>query len=85
MKIWKRLLLILCLAGALGAAYWKFAIPTHRIDIRSELVMLGDLDYDRRWTAADLAELDVMLAHPFEVPASIAWRNDMRNMQDCCS
>ncbi|MFA5205054.1 MAG: hypothetical protein WC708_11690 [Lentisphaeria bacterium] len=77
MKTWKRLLLIPCLIGVLGAAYWKFAIPTHRIDIRSELVMLGDLDHDRRWTAADLAELDVMLAHPFDVPAGIAWRADM--------
>jgi hypothetical protein len=39
MKSWKRLLLILCLAGVLGAAYWKFAIPTHRLDIRSEPAM----------------------------------------------
>ena len=51
MKTGARLLLVLCLLGALGYAYWKLAIPTHRVGISSELVMLGDLDGDSRWTA----------------------------------
>lgn len=72
-----RLLLILCLASALGYAYWKFAIPTHRIGIRSELIMLGDLDGDHRWTAADLEKLEAVLKNPFTVPDSITWRIDM--------
>ena len=46
MKTRKRLLFLLCLTGALGYAYWKFAIPTHRVGISAELVMLGDLDGD---------------------------------------
>ena len=77
MKTLKRLLLAFCLFGVLGYAYWKFAIPTHRIGIRSELVMLGDLDGDNRWTAADLAKLDDVLKDPFVASNSIVWRFDM--------
>ncbi len=77
MKTLKRLLLAICLFGVLGYVYWKFAIPTHRVGIRSELVMLGDLDGDNRWTAADLAKLDAVLKNPFAAPDSIVWRCDM--------
>ncbi|MDF1552923.1 MAG: hypothetical protein P1P84_07665, partial [Deferrisomatales bacterium] len=76
-KFWKRLLWALCLVGALGYAYWKFAIPTHRVDIRSELVMLGDLDGDNRWTSADLATLDAVVEKPFVAPDRIVWLIDM--------
>jgi len=74
---WPRLLLILGLAGAIGFAYWKFAIPTHRIGSRSELVMLGDLDGDNRWTAADLTALDLFLKDPFAAPEASALRVDL--------
>jgi len=77
MKNRKPVLLVLCLLVVLGYAYWKFAIPTHRIGISSELVMLGDLDGDNRWTTNDLSKLDVVLRNPFAVPSSIAWRIDM--------
>ena len=77
MKTAARLLLVLCLLGTLGYAYWKFAIPTHRVGISSELVMLGDLDGDNRWTAADLADLDVVLEDPFQASSHITWRIDM--------
>jgi hypothetical protein len=61
----------------LGYAYWKLAIPTHRVDVSSELVMLGDLDGDNQWTANDLTILNDALKSPFEAPSSIAWRIDM--------
>jgi hypothetical protein len=77
MKILNRLLLLLCIFGALGYAYWKFAIPTHRVGISSELVMLGDLDGDNRWTTADLASLDEVLQRPFTLLNGVAWRIDM--------
>lgn len=54
MKLSKRLVLIVCILGAIGYAYWKLVIPTHRVEVSSELVMLGDLDDDHRWTRADL-------------------------------
>ena len=64
-------------AGALGLAYWKLAIPTHRIEIRSELVMLGDLDGDRRWTARDLQAAEAAIADPFSLSDDRAWLLDM--------
>jgi hypothetical protein len=72
-----RLVLALCVVGAIGYSYWKFAIPIHRIEIRSELIMLGDLDGDRRWTASDLTALDLILKDPFAAPDGIARRIDM--------
>ena len=54
MKPWKKLSIAASILIVLGIAYWKLAIPTHRVEIRSELVMLGDLDTDRHWTSNDL-------------------------------
>lgn len=64
MKTGNRLLIVLLLIGTLGYCYWKLAIPTHRIGISSELVMLGDLDSDNRWTPADLATLEKNSTEP---------------------
>jgi hypothetical protein len=77
MKFWQRLLLSSCLLTILGVAYWKMAIPTHRANIRSELVMIGDLDGDNRWTANDLKQLDLVGQAPFEAPKSGVLRLDM--------
>jgi hypothetical protein len=77
MKTRYRLLFIVCLICAFGYAYWKFAIPTHRIGIRSELVMLGDLDGDNRWTSTDLEKLDAVLRNHPAAPNSNTWRIDM--------
>jgi hypothetical protein len=77
MKVWYRLLLVLCLFCGLGYAYWKFAIPTHRITVSSELVMLGGLNGDSRWTATDMATLDTTLKNLFAAPKSIILRIDM--------
>jgi hypothetical protein len=77
MKTWKLQLLILCVIFAIGYAYWMIAVPTHRIGIHSELIMLGDLNGDNRWTAADLETLDGVLKNPFAAPDSIVLRIDM--------
>lgn len=77
MKTGNRLLIVLLLIGTLGYCYWKLAIPTHRIGISSELVMLGDLDSDNRWTPADLATLEKIAQSPFEAPNSIIRNIDM--------
>jgi hypothetical protein len=71
------LVLIVCILGATGYAYWKLVIPTHRIEVRSELVMLGDLDDDHRWTKNDLKILDAFLHAPFSMTDSIASHIDM--------
>ena len=77
MKTWKRLLLAVCVLGVLAIAYWKLVIPTHRVETRSEIIMLGDLDGDHRWDAGDLALLDRFLNDPFAWPDDLALRLDM--------
>ena len=46
MKLITKTLTGLLLATALGYAYWKYAIPIHRVEVQSKLFMLGDLDGD---------------------------------------
>jgi len=77
MKLWTRLAIVAVALTALGYAYWKFAIPTHRVEVRSELVMLGDLDGDHMWTAADLTILQGFLSDPFAAPDDLACRLDL--------
>src|ERR1035437_5259719 len=77
MKNWKRLFLVVCVLVILGLAYWKFVIPTHRVETHSELIMLGDLDGDHRWTANDLKVLNSFLKDPFAFPDDVARQIDM--------
>lgn len=74
---WKLCLAIICLLGVTGGIYWKFAIPTHRTGIHSELIMLGDLDGDSRWSIADNKTLEVVLDHPHAASNDIVFRIDM--------
>lgn len=77
MKRMVRLALVACLLGGLVSAYWKLAIPTHRVTVRSELVMMGDLDGDNRWTAEDAKALASIVQDPFDAPDGVAWRLDV--------
>jgi hypothetical protein len=65
------------LVAAAGYAYWKLAIPEHRVAVESELVMLGDLDGDRRWSEGDLKALDAFLASPSRAPDAVARTLDL--------
>jgi hypothetical protein len=76
-KTWKRLAFAACALFTIGYAYWKLAIPVHRVVIHSELIMLGDLDGDRRWTDGDLRALDAFLSDPFAMPDTLASRIDL--------
>jgi hypothetical protein len=77
MKLWSKLLLAGIGVVAGGFAYWKYAFPTHRIVIRSELIMLGDLDGDHRWSSADITALDTYVAMPARISDATAWRLDL--------
>jgi len=77
MKTWKMLLIAAIAFCVVGIVYWKQAILTHRVEIRSELVMLGDLDADRLWTANDLKIFKDALLAPFVLSDDLAWRLDM--------
>jgi hypothetical protein len=72
-----QLLLVVACLSALGYGYWKLAIPVHRAEVRSELIMLGDLDDDHHWTVGDRKVLDAFLQHPFAALDTIAWRIDL--------
>lgn len=73
----KLIILLLCFLSALSFAYWKFAIPTHRIEVRSELVMLGDLDNDHRWSERDLTIQKRYRKDPSSISDEVALRLDM--------
>jgi hypothetical protein len=77
MRSMGRLILVIIILGALGYFYWKFFIPTHRVQVHSELIMLGDLDGDHKWTKGDLKILDDFLKDPFSKKDAIALRIDM--------
>jgi hypothetical protein len=77
MTRWKWLAASAALLVAAGVGYWKLAIPKHRVPIESELVMLGDLDGDRRWSEGDLRALDAFLEAPFRASDSLAWSLDL--------
>jgi hypothetical protein len=77
MKTWTKLVFALCILSLLGIAYQRLAIPTHRVNIHSELVMMGDLDSDNRWTIDDLSILDIVIKEPFEAQKSTVLRIDM--------
>jgi hypothetical protein len=77
MNFWKRTLVVIGVGAALGFAYWKLAIPVHRVQTGSELIMLGDLDGDHRWIAQDLAALDAFIESPRSATDSVAQRLDI--------
>jgi hypothetical protein len=74
---WKRLVAAATVVAGVGYAYWRFAFPIHRVPVRSELVMLGDLDGDHRWSAADLSLAEAFASDPFAYPDSFAARLDL--------
>jgi hypothetical protein len=77
MRIRRRTLAAVAILAGCGYAYWKFAIPVHRVELRSELIMLGDLDGDRRWTSGDLQRLESFLREPFTSPDELVRRIDI--------
>jgi len=60
---WKIALIVI---GAVLLYYgYRETFPSHRVDQHSELVMLGDLDGDHRWTQGDRGRLQALLANPY--------------------
>ena len=76
MKAWAKWSIGILLLSA-GVYGYRQLIPGYRLDIRSELVMLGDLNGDHRWSSEDVALLDAFLAGPFAFPDEFARRVDL--------
>jgi len=76
MKTWMKLAGGALLLAA-GLYFYRKLIPVYRVEAKSELVMLGDLDGDHRWTNRDGHLLDAFLADPFSYPERFARRMDL--------
>ncbi len=69
MKKTLRVIAIVVFLMAIGAvAIYRF-LPVQRVDVSSDLIMLGDLNGDRAWNGQDEAQLAVVLGQPFAVTA----------------
>ena len=86
----KRLLLgtlILALLILVGAAGLYFFLPVKRVDVISELIMVGDLNGDRTWDWKDESSLAAVLEQPFQYDRSFLQtvdvnRNDAVDEED---
>ncbi|MBC8328680.1 MAG: hypothetical protein H8E31_08035 [Planctomycetes bacterium] len=65
MRRWQKVAISLGVLAGAGAAFSYCHLPTSRVKISSELIMLGDLDGDREWGAGDLSAMERCLASPF--------------------
>ncbi|MCM2266308.1 MAG: hypothetical protein NDI60_00885 [Elusimicrobiales bacterium] len=72
----RALLYALALLGAALAAVY-YTLPVNRVNMRSRLVMLGDLDNNGKWDQADQALLDSVLADPWTRPAETVYKADV--------
>jgi len=72
---------LLVLAGVVIFSIYKRA-PANKVDVRSQLVMLGDFDNDRSWTERDAAILAQLVAAPYAVDTATRYKADIdRNGQ----
>jgi len=60
-----KVILILLVLIVTGVAVSIFYLPTNRVGITSELIMLGDLNDDNRWDNKDKKHLADILLNPF--------------------
>ena len=75
MRRWWKLALVL-IAAVIGFFAYREFMPAHRVNYRSELIMLGDLDGDHRWTPTDRGRLQSLLANPYAHSPLECWRAD---------
>lgn len=73
-----RIVMVLALALIL-AFLMRWLVPVYRIGARSELLMLGDFNNDKKWDKADLAQFKVILANPFRHSAKDCIKADLNS------
>ncbi len=62
---------------AVASAVVYFELPVHKVHIRSELVMLGDFNNDRKWDKQDEAILRELRRNPFSFSPLEAQKADL--------
>lgn len=73
-----RTVLFLAVALILVFAY-RWVLPLYRVGVRSQLVMLGDFNNDKRWNEQDLKLLQALLANPFQHSARDCLKADLNS------
>ena len=56
---------------------WRWVLPLYRVGVRSQLIMLGDFNDNKRWDQPDLELFQPILANPFQHPARDCLRADL--------
>ena len=77
LKLRHLLYLLLPAAGAAAAVY--YTLPVNRVNMRSGLVMLGDLNSDNKWDSKDGDLLAALLEDPFSAPPETAFKTDVNH------
>ena len=73
-----RTVLLLAVALILVFAY-RWVLPLYRVGVRSQLVMLGDFNSDRRWDQSDRELMQLLLANPFQYSAKDCLKADLNS------
>ena len=68
---------LLFILASVAAVY--YTLPVNRINMRSELMMLGDFNDDGKWDLTDDAALDAITADPFRMPAATVYKADVNH------
>ncbi len=75
-KFLKYVVAVVVLVAAV-VGYRAFFLPAERVELDSRLVMLGDLNGDRKWSKEDLPLLREYLSEPFSFQAEMAFLIDI--------
>jgi len=76
MKRWQKIVLT-AIGISIGAYGYRQLIPIYRIDVHSELIQLGDLNHDRKWTGEDWNEARLVLEDPWKADPEKLWALDL--------
>jgi len=58
---------------------WRWVLPLYRVGVRSQLVMLGDCNSDKRWDQNDRDLMQSLLANPFLHSAKDCLKADLNS------
>jgi hypothetical protein len=71
---------VLLLAAMLILLFvWRWVLPLYRVGIRSQLVMLGDFNSDKRWDQTDRERMQSLIANPFQHSARECLKADLNS------
>lgn len=72
-----KLVVVVLVLVTVAAAYRAFFLPLVRVELNSRLVMLGDLNSDKKWSQEDLPLLRNYFSSPFSFQAEMAFLIDI--------